>query len=163
MQGPSHKPNCLMEMSPNISQVPSLWPASEKAGIAFSYDSFLAKTQLGHGSLKINEVMVEKELYKVQLSLYLGPQDPVTFSSPEQPAREVCLLPLGMIGQIYLVSKYWSIWKWLTVSSHCFLFCAFSLDIYFLVDSYCFCVFRTTTSFGTLLHPHLSHETSCQS
>lgn len=82
MHGPSHKPNCLMEMSPNISQVPSLWPASEKAGIAFSYDSFLAKTQLGHGSLKINEVMVEKELYKVQLSLYSGPQDPVTFSPP---------------------------------------------------------------------------------
>lgn len=65
----------------------------------------------------MNEVMVGK----VQLSL----QDPLTFSSPEEPSGEVCLLPLDLSGQTGFVPKCHANWKWLILSSHCLLFHGF--------------------------------------
>lgn len=47
----------------------------------------------------MNELMEEKILHKIQLSLDPGPQGPLTFSSPDQPTGKVCLFSLGMAVQ----------------------------------------------------------------
>lgn len=91
--------------------------------------------------------MVEKILHKIQLSLDPGPQGPLTFSSPEQPAGEICLLALGMSVQTCFVPKCWSSWKWLTVSSHSVLF------LLTCFSSGQLCLREFTTSSGTSPSP----------
>ena len=64
-------------------------------------------------------------------------------NAAEQPAREVCWLPLGMASKSWFVSKCWCIKKRFTLSSHCLLFCGLppnprNTHLCILVDSYYF-------------------------
>ena len=62
MHRPSHKPNSLMGMSLDRSQVAQPLDSSEEVSISFCHDSFLAEIQLGWERPKI---IVEKVLHKI--------------------------------------------------------------------------------------------------